>query len=618
MRADVARKAWGDGGDFIDKYSAFFLWRREEGNANMTDETTGNLIALMTDADPNLLKGLFGILRSGNGFVPIDPAFPAERIDFVLADCGIEILVTDEKFIERAKKISQRNPLLKHIICIGKASDKSNASDGVSVFDCDDYRDAQEEVEDRPIEADDIAYVIYTSGSTGNPKGVVVTHGNLSPLLSWSKDYFNLGQHTNTLQNLSYCFDFGVFELLTTVIFGGTLHFLDKGELNSLSDYAACLARHSINTIHCTPSFIRELVSVGEKIEGLEVLHMGGEQLSTKTVEDIFKVVGKECVLYNGYGPTEATINSMIFKVGTRCEPVIHERGNVAIGKPSAASSVYVLDEMLQPVPIGIVGELYIGGPGVAPGYLNRADLTAERFMPDPFNSRPGARLYRTGDMVRHLAGGNIEFIGRMDNQVKVRGFRIELAEVETVLGTHRFVRDAAVEVREFTSGDRGLVAYVVAKDGMELGTEELRQFMKGRLPEFMVPSAFIRLESLPLTPNGKLDRKSLPAPTLDLLGSRQNYVAPRSDEEAVIADIWSEILRVDNPGIGDNFLALGGNSLLAMRVITRIQDFFQVSLTPRNLFENPTIAGLAQLVEDLILEELEGITDEMAESFLK
>ncbi|MCI0419790.1 MAG: AMP-binding protein, partial [Acidobacteria bacterium] len=350
----------------------------------MQNISSPSLVGLMAGQRPGLLTGMLGILKSGSGFVPIDPDHPVERINFIISDCRIEVLVTDEEHLTRALEISRSSSSLKHIICLDQAGpaikDASNL-DGVKVYDCDDY--ASEEPAGKPgeVEPDQLAYVIYTSGSTGAPKGVPITHRNLSPLLCWSRDYFSFGEHTKVLQNLNYCFDFGVFELLTTLLFGGTLHFPNKDGLGDFSEYAGYINEHGINTIHSTPSLFRNILSFGDKLESLEVLHLGGEALTGNMVDEIFDKVGAGCVLYNGYGPTEATINCSIFEVGNRAVWKEKALANIPIGKASANNLLYVLDKDCKPVPVGAPGELHVGGIGLARGYLNRDELTAEKFI---------------------------------------------------------------------------------------------------------------------------------------------------------------------------------------------------------------------------------------------
>ena len=456
---------------------------------------------------------------------------------------------------------------------------------------------------------DDIAYVIYTSDSTGTLKGVPITHRNLAPLLAWANDYFKLGPHTKVLQNLSFCFDFGVFELVTTLLSGGTLFFFDRYSITKSSQYADFIRRHAINTIHSTPTFFREVVAAsGEKLNTVELLHLGGEALTPRAVDEILKVVKDGCALYNGYGPTEASVNCAIYKVNGKAGVAWRGLGTIPIGRTTAANKLYVLDASLRPVPIGASGELFVGGAGLSRGYLNRPTLTAERFIPNPFGGEAGARLYRTGDLVRYLPDGQIEFLGRLDHQVKVRGLRIELGEVEAVLRRHSSVAEAVVVAGEGASGFDQLVAYIVPQPEHSATGSELRQFMKQTLPAYMVPGAFVILETLPLTSNGKVDRRSLPAPEQMDQESREEYVAPRTAHEKVIAGICAEVLGLEFVGVNDNLFDLGCHSLMATRIIARIRDALHVDLPLLKMFEAPTAAGLANYIQtrgDMPLESL-------------
>jgi amino acid adenylation domain-containing protein/non-ribosomal peptide synthase protein (TIGR01720 family) len=561
----------------------------------MRNNSSHSLIGLMADRRPDLLIGMLGILKSGSGFAPIDPDYPDERINYIINDCRIETLVTEEKRLARAIEISRKSPSLKHIICLDKARRKEAAHrDEVQTYDCNDYAANERTPEKSDVEPDQLAYVIYTSGSTGVPKGVPITHRNLSPLLCWSKEYFNLGERTKVLQNLNYCFDFGVFELLTTVLFGGTLHFVDRDELSDFAEYAGYINEHRINTIHSTPSFFRNLLPFSNKMESLEALHLGGEPLTGNMVDEVFNKVGSDCVLYNGYGPTEATINCSIFEVGNRSAWKDKVFANIPIGKPSANNLIYLLNKGCEPALPGTPGELYVGGAGLTYGYLNRADLTAERFVPNPFSKEPGAHLYRTGDLARYMPNGAIEFLGRIDDQVKVRGFRIELGEIESALSGHPAVQETVVLALEGVDGNKRLVAYLVPKSEVAPAISELRSFLQEKLPEYMVPTAYVFLGVFPLTPNGKVDRRALPEPDQTRPELANHFVAPRDGKEEILADIWSQVIGVERVGVYDNFFELGGDSMKSIQVVARASRA-GLHFTPAQLFQHPTIANLVQ-----------------------
>jgi len=569
-----------------------------------------SLIGLMTDSHPDLLVGLLGILKSGSAYVPINPGLPLERISFVLTDCGIEILVTESKYLETARRLSEINPSLRHVVCLDDAEEKGGGE--VSVYDRSDYS-GREPLSGVAVDPDELAYVIYTSGSTGTPKGVAVSHRNLLPLFSWAIPFFPLRPSTRALQTLSHCFDFGAFELFSTLLCGGQLHFLPSGRSGDPAAAAAYVRERDINTLHATPSFCRALVAAasvsGEEsaLRSLEVVHLGGEALEWGLVRRVREAAGEGCRVYNGYGPTEASINCAIAEAarGAVVDEAVAEGGavsegvgQVSIGRGTGASRLYVLGVCGELVPAGVVGELYVGGEGVARGYVKRAGLTAERFMPDAFSGEAGGRLYRTGDLVRWRAEGQLEYVGRADEQVKVRGYRIELGEVEAALSACEGVRASVVAAREEGDGERRLVAYVVAAEGQEVKAGELREALRLRLPEYMVPAQFVEMESLPMTPNGKVDRKALPAPDRTREGSGMEYRQPRNATEQRLCELWAEVLKLERVGIDDNFFELGGHSLLTTRIISHVREAFRVEIPIRLVFETPTVAKLAAEIE--------------------
>jgi amino acid adenylation domain-containing protein len=540
-------------------------------------------VALLAGADPLVLVGMLGILRAGAGFVPLDPRHPDERLAWILEDAACEVLVTERRHVDRALGLG-----LRHVVCLEDAVLSEPVSGPVS--------GAVPAIRagDEPLAlARSLAYIVYTSGSTGRPKGVQISHQNLVPMLRWGIDYLGLGASTRVLQSLSFCFDFGIFEHLTTLLAGGTLVFPGEAAGDPFA-FAREIVRRDIDTLHTTPVFARELAAAGVALDSLEVLHLGGEALTRDTVFRL-RQAAPRAVIYNGYGPTEATVNSSIFRIGRIDERDGSPWPSIPIGRPSADNALYILDRTGRPVPFGVRGDLHVGGIGVARGYLNRPDLTAERFVPDPFGSAPGGRLYRTGDLVRYLPGGNIEFLGRLDHQVKIRGFRIELGEIEAALLALPGVREAVVVARQDREGNR-LVAYVV--EGVAPGAlrPSFRERLRERLPEHMVPSAFVTLAALPLTPNGKVDRKALPAP--ERQQPDHDWVAPRTPVEEVVAGIWAEVLGLERVGAADHFFALGGHSLLATQVMSRLRSVFGIELPLRELFEDSTVAGLAARVE--------------------
>ncbi|MCP4655911.1 MAG: amino acid adenylation domain-containing protein, partial [bacterium] len=545
------------------------------------------VVGIVAERVPEVVVGLLGILKAGGVYLPLDPSHPAERLAFQLRDAGARVVLARESVAGRLPSLAEHGARLVYL-------------DGARAAVLDRESTANPE---RVLDPDRLAYVIYTSGTTGTPKGVAVSHRQLLPVHAWFLRYFGLDGRTRVLQNLSPCFDFGVFELLTTLLAGGTLTFVPAAEQGSLSSYLDAVARHDLNTVHTTPSFFRELTAQGP-LPGLEIVHLGGEAISRALVRRIEAVVGTDCRVYNGYGPTEASINSTVFRL--RGRPLDRGvRGTVIpIGRATANSHVYVLDRRGRPQPVGVPGELAIGGEGVARGYLNRPGLTAERFVPDPRGG--GERVYRSGDLVRWLPAGDLEFLGRIDHQVKIRGLRIELGEIEAALARHPEVGRAVVLARDRAEaggarGERWLVAYVVRREGSaEVDAGALRRWLGERLPSYMVPSAVVFLDGLPRTATGKVDRRALPAPERSRLVPREEFVAPRNPAEEVMVGIWSRILRTTGPstrriGVHDNFFALGGHSLVATRLISRIRDLFGVELELRNIFEAPTPAALVE-----------------------
>ncbi|WP_370644037.1 amino acid adenylation domain-containing protein [Myxococcus sp. RHSTA-1-4] len=531
------------------------------------------LVALCMDRSLELLIGLLGAVKAGAAWLPLDPAYPAERLAYMLSDSRADVLLTT------------------------KALEPGLASTGVRRLCLDGTQDvlAGSPVHAPPASAggDALAYVIYTSGSTGLPKGTLVTQRGLVHYLDWARREYRVTEGQSAPVHTSVAFDATLTSLLTPLLAGGTVHLLPSGrELEALAE---SLRAHRHGLVKLTPAHLQVLSNllpeqVLAALEGTFVV--GGEALPAATAE-LWRRQAPRVRLVNEYGPTETVVGCSIHDVSAG--GVVD--GIVPIGRPIANAELYVLDAQLQPVPVGVTGELYIGGVGVARGYLRRPELTAERFVPDAFSGRPGARLYRPGDLARFLPDGNLEFLGRRDGQVKLRGHRIELGEVEATLRQHPSVGDAVVLVREDVPGDQRLAAYVVPHAGKTVETGDVRAFLQQRLPGYMVPSAFMVLESLPLTSNGKVDRKALAAPPSESSGGVQG---PRNGTEELVASIWASVLRTNRFGIRDAFFDLGGHSLLATQVVSRVREAFGVELPIAALFEDPTVAGLAERIQAL------------------
>ncbi|HLK55511.1 MAG TPA: amino acid adenylation domain-containing protein [Chthonomonadaceae bacterium] len=518
------------------------------------------LVGVFMERSLEMVVTLLGILKAGGAYVPLDSNYPQERIAFMLEDSRTPILLTQQHLKARLGDQKAR------ILCVN--TEGTYASESVAN-------------PQRAVLADNLAYVIYTSGSTGRPKGVEVSHSNLLNLVHWHVRTYNLGTADRTTQVARSAFDASVWEIWPSLAVGASLYIANEETTLSSQELLGWLAQHEA-TVCFLPTPLAEMVLADPGCVDLHLraLLTGGDRLHPIAQPTLpFELI-------NHYGPTESTV------VATAGRVALNEtEGAPSIGRPISNTQVYLLDAGMSPVAVGVSGELYIGGESLARGYLNRPELTAERFVPNPFSSVPGARLYRTGDLCRYLRDGNIEFVGRADDQVKIRGFRIELGEIESVLSQHPAIREAAVLAREDTPGGKRLVAYVVSRDGTA-SVGVLRAHLADKLPGYMVPSMFVYLEALPLSPNGKIDRKALPAP--EAQDVEEAYVAPRTPHEEGLAEIWSEILHLERVGIHDSFFDLGGHSLLATQVILRIRTTFEVELPLRALFETPTVAGLA------------------------
>ena len=439
-----------------------------------------------------------------------------------------------------------------------------------------------------------LSNVIYTSGSTGRPKGVMIRHQGLANYLKWLQREFPLASTDRVLQNTPISFDISILEMFWPLQTGAQLEMSSPGAHRSVNEIADVVRHRGVTVLQAVPSMLGAIVQSGTlaNLHSLRRVFTAGEALGTDLVRRFHSETAAE--LINGYGPTETTVYSTFW----RCEREGAPK-SIPIGRPVANTHLRILDALGNPVPIGVAGELHIGGDGLARGYLNRPELTAERFVADPFTSAPGARMYRTGDLVRYLPDGNIEFLGRIDHQVKLRGFRIELGEIEAVLAKQPAVREAVVQLREDTPGDKRLVAYIVTHGEMP-ATADLRAALKTGLPDYMVPAAFVQLPAIPLTPNGKLDRKALPAPPTGSALSQSEVIAPRDNIERHLVAIWEILLNLDSVGVQDNFFDLGGHSLLAVQLMDQIEKNFRKRLPMDSLwFHGGTIESLATLLRD-------------------
>ncbi|SEM69546.1 non-ribosomal peptide synthase domain TIGR01720/amino acid adenylation domain-containing protein [Stigmatella aurantiaca] len=528
------------------------------------------VVGLCLDRSPELVVGLFGILKAGAAYLPLDPTYPAERLGFMLQDARVPVLVTLERIADELPSQGEQ------LICL----------------DSDQASLAREETSnlELPVTAGNLAYVLYTSGSTGKPKGTMIEHRGVVNYLSWCTGAYRVAEGSGAPVHSSISFDLTVTSLLAPLVAGRTVTLVPED--NRLEGLAKALrSTPDFSLVKLTPTHLRLIarqLDAAALAGQARALVIGGETLTAEALEP-WRNHAPGTRLINEYGPTETVVGCCVHEA----RPGDARTGSIPIGRPIANTRLYVLDEHLRLVPVGVPGELYIGGAGVARGYLDRPELTAERFVPDPFGGVPGARLYRTGDRVRRFPDGVLDFLGRRDEQVKVRGYRIELGEIEAVLGQAPGVREVVAAAREDIEGSKRLVAYVVPDEGAGMDPEVLRQLARAKLPEHMVPSVVVPLDALPLSPNGKVDRRALPAPEALAREARHTYVAPRTSTQALLCSLGAEVLRLERVGIRDNFFDLGGDSILGVQLIGRANRA-GLNLTPKQLFDHQTFEELA------------------------
>jgi amino acid adenylation domain-containing protein len=518
------------------------------------------MVGICLERSLEMIVAMLGVLKAGGAYVPLDPAYPAERIEFMLDDTEAPVLLTQAP-IATAKEFEKRSA---RVVCLDR--------DWAEIAKCSDLNFKNQSGADR------LAYIIYTSGSTGRPKGVAIQHSSAVTLLAWAATVFSAEELKGVLASTSICFDLSIFEIFVPLSVGGRVIVVaDALRLPSLKSAEA------VTLLNTVPSAAAELLRSGGLPKTLQTVNLAGEPLATSLVRQLYEYADIKRV-FDLYGPSEdTTYSTFALRSGT---------GQATIGRAISNTQTYVLDRNLQPMPVGVPGELYLGGEGLARGYLNRPELTAAKFIPDPFAQ---GRLYKTGDLVRYLSDGRLEYLGRTDHQIKLRGFRIELGEIQAVLRQHPQIQENIVLVREDEPGDRRLVAYLVTNENIELSIGDLRTFLRKKLPDYMVPSAFIRLDALPLNANGKIDRAALPTPDDPISQLRQTYVAPRAELERNLAKIWQETLRIAAVGVEDNFFDLGGHSLLLVRVVQEIQNSLGLEVSLMEMFEHPTIASLSR-----------------------
>jgi natural product biosynthesis luciferase-like monooxygenase protein/amino acid adenylation domain-containing protein len=533
----------------------------------------GVAVGVCAERSIEMAVALLAVLKAGGAYLPLDPEHPRERLAFMLEDAQAPVLLTQSALAENFSDYWGHTVRLDADWgAVARESDADGAGE---------------------VGAENLAYVIYTSGSTGRPKGVAVEHRAVHNLVVGT-NYVQLDESDVVAQVSNCSFDAATFEFWGALLCGARLQLIDKDLALSPAGLSAQLEAHGVTVMFLTTALFNLVAAeLPSAFRRLRVLLFGGEAVEVRWVREVLEK-GRPGRLLHVYGPTETTT----FATWHEVESLDATAQTVPVGRPLTGVQTYVLDARLRAVPVGVVGELYVGGAGLARGYHERPALTAERFVPHPFSAEPGARLYRTGDLARFLPGGAVEFVGRADEQVKIRGFRIEPGEIEAALAAHPKVARAAVVCRADAAGERGLAAYVVHRRGEACGAGELRRHLRERLPEYMMPSAFVTLDALPLTANGKVDKKALPAPDGERGGVETDFVAPRSDVERTLAGFWAEVLGLQSVGVEDDFFALGGHSLRATQVISRVRDFFKVEVPIHAFFDAPTVAALARRVE--------------------
>ena len=538
-------------------------------------------VGVLLERSVELVVALLGVLKAGGAYVPLDPEYPGERLRFMAEDAGLALVLTQERLAGPAGALAAGTAAA--VVRV----EEVGAGAGGATFD--------DEGAGVAVSPDNLAYVIYTSGSTGRPKGVMVSHRAICNHLLWRQEAYPLAPADRFLQKASIGFDIGTWELFAPLAAGARSVVARPGGQREGGYLVRLMAAEAVTVAHAGPALLRALLEEPgwEQCAGLRQVFCGGEALTAELAARFFERT-VAASLHQQYGPTETTVDVTVWDCRRG-----GSAGRVPIGRAIANTRLYIVDGMMEPVPVGVSGELCVGGAAVARGYLNRASLTAERFVPDPFSGEAGARLYRTGDVARYLGDGNVEFLGRADSQVKVRGFRVELGEVEAALRSHPLVHDAAVSAWEERPDEVSLAAYVVAEPGADLFERgELRRFLGDKLPRYMLPAVYTLLEEMPRMPNGKVDRSALPTPGRETRPGVEAVEAARTPTEELLTAVWQELLGVERVGVTDDFFELGGHSLLATRLVARVRERFGVEVALRKVFEAPTVRGLAAEVE--------------------
>jgi amino acid adenylation domain-containing protein len=559
-----------------------------------------SLVAMYMDRSLELVIAILAIVKAGAAYVPLDSTYPADRLAFMLDDSKPALLLTEESMRPAIPRCAAQ------VVCV------------------DTERDAiASEIVQNPVtnvNGGNLVYVIYTSGSTGQPKGALITHRNVVRLFEATWPWYQFDEHDVWTMFHSYAFDFSVWEMWGALIHGGRLIVVPYMVSRSPREFYELLHRERVTILNQTPSSFQELMKADEAAGGghelaLRYVIFGGEELQMSSLRAWFERHGDQHPrLVNMYGITETTVH-----VSYRPLSMADTAAGSVIGRPIPDLEIYLLDAELHPVPPGASGEIFVGGAGVGRGYLQRPELTKQRFVDNPFNGNPVSKLYRSGDLARWLPDGDLEYLGRIDNQVKIRGYRVELNEIVAALNTHPAVQASAVVARKDETANLRLLAYVViSQDKVPPAADELRDLLSARLPDYMVPAVFLQLQSLPLTPNGKLDFNALPAPDDNNMLPNENYVSPCTVLEEKLLLLVADLLGVDRVGMNDNFFLIGGHSLFGTRLIARIRDSFGVDLPLRSIFESPTPAQLAQQIETLVVTKVEAMTENEVQDALE
>jgi amino acid adenylation domain-containing protein len=532
-------------------------------------------VGLLVERSAEMVVAMLAILKAGAAYVPMDTSFPPERIAYMLSDSGATLVLTQRTLIEKFPSTETKMVLLDEF----------------------DWEGRSISLQGNGAKPENLAYVIYTSGSTGRPKGVAIEHRNIVSYVLDVAERLRLEPGMTYATVSTVAADLGNTVIFPALATGGCLHVLSQERAESPAQLCEYFSRERIDVLKIVPSHLAALQSGSNPEQAMPArrLILGGEASRLDWIEKLRRLA-PQCEIFNHYGPTETTVGVLTCRVGEELPRT--QSGTLPLGRPLPGASVYLVDEQGRPVPPGEKGELWIGGRGVGRGYLNRPELTAERFVRNPFSTEAGARLYRTGDLARGLPEGAIEFCGRIDHQVKIRGYRVELGEIEGVLREHASVREAAVLARDEPSGEKKL--YACYAGGATVAA--LREHLKQRLPSYMVPSAFLQMDRLPLNANGKLDRQALAALPLESPQPERAGAGARTETEKTLLEIWSELLGVPALGVDDDVFDLGAHSLMAMKALAQIRERFDVNLALRNLFEQPTVAGLGGIIDGLAL----------------